>query len=95
MTKLPRIPGDDHSDDVIVHHYYQYVPPGVKRVIELGTSAWIGEVDDTTVFKYPLMAGEDVDRLEAERKILEAIPPHKNVIGFKGKTQLQHGLLLN
>ena len=69
-----------------VRHRFQYFPPGVKRVIESGTSAWIGEVDDPTASKYPLTAGEDLERLEAERKILEAIPPHKNVLGFKGST---------
>ncbi|KAK4125428.1 hypothetical protein N657DRAFT_568989, partial [Parathielavia appendiculata] len=61
-------------------------PLRVKRVIESGTSACIGEVDNSTVLKYPLTAGDDLERQEAERKILEAIPPHKNVLGFKCST---------
>ncbi|KAK3687207.1 kinase-like domain-containing protein [Podospora appendiculata] len=67
-----------------IRHYRPYFPPGVKRVIAHGGSAWIGEVDDSTVLKYPAAAGEDVERLVAERTILEAIPPHQHVIGYKG-----------
>ncbi|KAK3695882.1 kinase-like domain-containing protein [Podospora appendiculata] len=74
----------EYDEHTTVRHYYQYFPPGVKRVIKSGSSAWIGEVDDSTVLKYPLAAGEGLELLEAERKILEAIPPHKNVLGFKG-----------
>ncbi|KAK4032467.1 hypothetical protein C8A01DRAFT_50751 [Parachaetomium inaequale] len=57
-----------------VHYHYQYFPLG------------IGEVDDSIVLKYPLTAGRDLERLEAERKILEAILPYKNILGFKGST---------
>ncbi|KAK3305952.1 kinase-like domain-containing protein [Chaetomium strumarium] len=74
---------DEHTT---VRHYYQYSPPGVKRVIKSGSSAWIGEVDDSAVLKYPLAASENLELLEAERKMLEAIPPHKNILGFKGST---------
>ncbi|KAK3897954.1 kinase-like protein [Staphylotrichum tortipilum] len=58
----------------------------VKRVLTSGGSAWIGEVDDSTVLKYPAAAGEDVERIEAEKNMLQAIPPYKHVIGFKGFT---------
>ena len=59
----------------------------MKRVLASGGSAWIREVDDSTVLKYPAAAGEDVERIMAERKTLEAIPPHKHVIGFNTFTE--------
>ncbi|KAK3681060.1 hypothetical protein B0T22DRAFT_502546 [Podospora appendiculata] len=62
----------EYDEYTTVRHHYPHFPPGVKRA------------DDTTVLKYPLTAGEDLERLEAERQIPEAIPPHKNVLGFKG-----------
>ena len=69
--------------------YSQYYPPGVKRVLASGTSSWIGEVDETTVLKYPLdLEGKDRIRLEIERKILEAIGPHPRIIGLKGYTDI-------
>jgi serine/threonine protein kinase len=67
----------------IVRYYYQWFPPGVKRVIASGGYAWIGEVDDDTVLKYPKKEGEDIVRLEAEHKLLEAICPHPRVIQMK------------
>lgn len=46
------------SDDFVeVHEYHQYCPPGVQRVIAWGSSAWVGEVDESTVLKYPLTQG--------------------------------------
>lgn len=75
---------DDNGEIVHVHHYYQYCPPGVKHVLSSGTSAWIGEVDDSTVFKYPKDPEQEAERISAEKRIMEAIPPHKHVIGFKG-----------
>ncbi|KAL2127179.1 hypothetical protein VTI74DRAFT_11199 [Chaetomium olivicolor] len=52
----------------------------------MGGSAFIGEVDDSTVFKYPLAPGRDMTRLEVERKLLEIILPHESIIAFKGFT---------
>jgi hypothetical protein len=48
-----------------VRHYRQYFPPGVKRVLTSEGSAWIGEVDNSSVLKYPAAAGEDVERIVA------------------------------
>ena len=70
-----------HDADVVVYrHYY---PPGVKRVIASGSSAFIGEVDGSTVLKYPLAPGGDASRLEVEREILEVVGPHPRIIGLK------------
>ncbi len=45
----------DDADAVIYRHYH---PPGVKRVIASGSSAFIGEVDESTVLKYLLLLME-------------------------------------
>lgn len=79
-NRLPTV--DDQGRTV--HHYYRYYPPGVKQALASGTSAWIGEVDDSTVFKYPLAPGGDMTRLDVERKLLEIIGPHERIIGLKG-----------
>lgn len=63
--------------------YQHYCPPGVKRVLASGSSAFIGEVDDSTVFKYPLVPGGDMTRLEIESKLLSIIGPHKRIIRLK------------
>lgn len=70
-----------------VKEYQEYCPPGVKRVIASGGSAWIGEVDETTVLKYSL-APEDTDtsRLETERRLLEIVGHHEHIIKVKGYT---------
>lgn len=60
------------SDDEVVEFRY-YFPSGVQRVLAAGTSAFIGEVDDSTVLKYPLEPGGDRSRLEHEHKILELV----------------------
>ncbi|KAI1126593.1 kinase-like domain-containing protein [Nemania abortiva] len=73
--------------------YYQYYPEGVKRVITNdGCSAYIGEVDDFTVLKYPKAKGGDMTRLNAEKKLFEIIGLHERIIKFKGSTET--GLLL-
>ncbi|KAK3898581.1 kinase-like protein [Staphylotrichum tortipilum] len=69
---------DSDGEIVQVHHYYEYCPPGVERVLASGASARIGEVDDSTVFKYPKDPDKEAERFAAERKILEALPPHKH-----------------
>lgn len=70
------------SDDIDVVVYRHYYPPGVKRVIASGSSAFIGEIDESTVIKYPLAPG-DTSRLEIERTLLEIVSPHHRIIGLK------------
>ncbi|KFY35567.1 hypothetical protein V494_05801 [Pseudogymnoascus sp. VKM F-4513 (FW-928)] len=74
---------DGIPPDVDVVVYRHWGPPGVKRVIATGTSAFIGEVDDYTVLKYPLSPGGDMSQLEAERKLLEVVGPHPRIISLK------------
>ncbi|OJI85081.1 hypothetical protein ASPTUDRAFT_28781 [Aspergillus tubingensis CBS 134.48] len=70
-----------------VKEYQEYCPPGVKRVIASGGSAWIGEVDETTVLKYPLAPDDtDISRLDTERRLLEIVGPHEHIIKVKGCT---------
>lgn len=71
----------DDAEEIIYRHY---CPQGVKRVIASGSSAFVGEVDDSTVLKYPLTPGGDMSRLEIERKLLEIIGPYPRIIGYKG-----------
>ncbi|KAL2192169.1 kinase-like protein [Thermothelomyces heterothallicus CBS 203.75] len=66
--------------------YQHYCPPEVKRVLASGGSAFIGEVDDSTVLKYPLAPGGDMTRLKAEKKLLEITGPHERIIAYKGFT---------
>jgi serine/threonine protein kinase len=37
--------------------------------------------------KYPKDPDQEAERISTERKILEAVPPHKHIIGFKGSTE--------
>lgn len=46
--------------------FYPYNPPGVTRVLGAGSSTYIQKVDESTVFKYPIGPGEDLERLEVE-----------------------------
>ncbi|KAJ0165797.1 putative receptor-like protein kinase [Colletotrichum tanaceti] len=64
----------------------RYCPPGVKKIIAAGGSAFIGEVDDYTVFKYPLRAGDELtlSRLDTEIQLLEVVGPHERIIQLKG-----------
>jgi len=73
--------------DYEVIEYHQYCPPGVRRVLASGTSAFIGEIDDTTVLKYPLAPGGDTSRLEHEYKILDIVGRHPRIIAHKGFTK--------
>ncbi|KAF1912219.1 kinase-like domain-containing protein [Ampelomyces quisqualis] len=73
-----------NNSDPAVTIYQQYCPCGVKRVLASGSSAFIGEIDDSTVFKYPLAPGGEMDRLEVEGKLLEIIGRHERIIGLKG-----------
>ena len=75
------------SDDPNVHYYYRYCPigpPGVKDIIAGGTCAWIGDVDESTVLKFPLSPDpewEHKSRFETERKLYEVVGPHPRIIG--------------
>jgi len=71
------------SDDSDIVVYRQSCPSGVKRVLATGGSAYIGEIDESTVVKYPLAPNRDMNRLEVERKLLEIIGPHPRIIGMK------------
>jgi hypothetical protein len=46
------------------------------------------KADKSAVLNYPLAATENLESLEAERKVLEAIPSHTNVLGFKSATDV-------
>lgn len=84
------------ADEVpdIITIYQRYCPSGVKRILATGTNAFIGEVDDSTVLKYPLIPGRDIDRLEVERKLLEIVNPHERITGLKGVSSDTGGLYL-
>ena len=71
-----------------------YYPEGVTEFLGLGSSSYVGAVDETTVLKYPLDAGDEtaLSRLDVEAQLLTAIGPHKHIVGFKGKRS--DGLLL-
>lgn len=71
-------------DDTEVIVYKHYRPPRVKRVIASGSSAFIGEIDEFTVLKYPLAPGGDMGRLDVERQLLEVVGSHERIIGLKG-----------
>ncbi|KAH8726046.1 kinase-like domain-containing protein [Phaeosphaeriaceae sp. PMI808] len=43
--------------EIEVVEYHHYCPEGVQRVLASGTSAFIGEVNDSTILKYPLEPG--------------------------------------
>ena len=69
----------------------QHLPPGVKRIIAFGGGCWIGEVDETTVLKYP-HTDEEMKRVRIEAKILEVLGSHSRIVQSKGLTK--DGLLL-
>ncbi|KAF2803179.1 kinase-like protein [Mytilinidion resinicola] len=77
----------ENDKDPTITIYQHYCPPGVKRVLASGSSAFIGEVDDSTVFKYPLAPGGDMTRLEAERNLLEIIGRHERIIRLKNSSK--------
>lgn len=71
--------------EVVEYHFY--CPPGVQKVIACGTSAFIGEVDDSTILKYPLEPGGDRTRLEIEHQILSVVGRHPRIVTHKGYTE--------
>ena len=68
------------ADIAVYRHYYLL---GVKQVIDSGSSAFIGEVNKSTVVKYPLALSGDISWLEVERKLLEIAGLHYRIIGLK------------
>lgn len=77
----------------VTHIYLEpYTPPGVKRLVDpSGGSCNIGEIDDTTVLKYP-REKEDMEQVRIEAKMLDLLGSHPRIIQSKGLTK--HGLLL-
>ena len=71
-----------------------YKPERVTEFLGLGSSSFIGVVDETTIFKFPTTPGDKAALaiLAIEIQILTTIGPHKHIIGFKG--QRDDGLLL-
>ncbi|KAK4112599.1 kinase-like protein [Canariomyces notabilis] len=69
-----------------------YTPHRIKRLIDpSGGSCNIGEIDDTTVLKYPRVK-EDMKRVRIEAKMLEVLGSHPRIVQFTGLTD--DGLLL-
>jgi len=66
----------------------RYFPLGVKGIITIGGSCWIGEVDDSTVLKYPHDSKDEAEakRLHTEYKILSLLGQHPRIIGLKSFT---------
>jgi hypothetical protein len=75
-----------NSSSPSVTYYQQYCPPGVKKVLATGSSAYIGDIDDSTVLKYPLSPGGEMSRLETERKLLEMVQGNERIVELKGFT---------
>lgn len=73
---------------------YFYKPEGVTEFLGLGTSSFIGIVDETTILKYRKILGDKTARaiLDLEAQILTTIGPHKHIVGYRG--QRDDGLLL-
>ncbi|KAI9703301.1 MAG: hypothetical protein M1836_007867 [Candelina mexicana] len=76
---------NDTEPNVTIYQYY--CPPGVKRVLASGSSAFIGEVDDSTVLKYPLAPGGEMTRLQVEGKLLKIIGRNERIIGLKASSE--------
>ncbi len=62
----------------------RYIPPTVKRGITIGSSCWIGEVDDSTVLKYPYERDVELNRFQTEYQILTILSKNPRIIGLKG-----------
>lgn len=64
-----------------------YYPKAVKKFLAVGGNSFIGLVDNNTVFKYPRVRDdtEASASLDVEAQIFEAIGPHTQIIGFRGR----------
>ncbi|KAH6973858.1 kinase-like domain-containing protein [Ilyonectria sp. MPI-CAGE-AT-0026] len=69
----------------------RYLPQGVKRIIAHGGGCWIGEVDATTVLKYP-HTRDEMRWIQIEAKIPSVLGHHPRIVQSKGLTK--DGLLL-
>lgn len=60
-------------------------PTGVKRIIALGSSSFIGILeDDRKVLKYPKVAEEEWDRFVLESRIYVVLGRHSRIVGYYG-----------
>ncbi|KAE9966140.1 hypothetical protein BLS_007198 [Venturia inaequalis] len=78
--------------DVTTFVYSRWRPQNVKRILATGSSAFVGEIDDYTVLKYPLAQRDEnralerqsriemEARLEIESKILDVVCPHPRIV---------------
>ncbi|KAH8649592.1 hypothetical protein BGZ61DRAFT_542268 [Ilyonectria robusta] len=64
----------------------RYLPQGVKRIIAHGGGCWIGEVDATTVLKYP-HTRDEMRWIQIEAKILSVLGHHPRIVQSKGLTK--------
>ncbi|TID17517.1 serine/threonine protein kinase [Venturia nashicola] len=94
--------------DVTTFMYSRWHPQNVKRILATGSSAFVGEIDDHTVLKYPhaqvheeraLERQSRIEmeaRLDIESKILDVVCPHPRIIqklGYSpGELYLQRGV---
>lgn len=71
-----------------------YYPENVVDVLGMGSSCFIGLINDTTVMKYPHDRNDEavLAALDIEAQMLEAIGYHSRIIRLKGRTSA--GLLL-
>ncbi|RDA89058.1 hypothetical protein CP532_2269 [Ophiocordyceps camponoti-leonardi (nom. inval.)] len=86
-TVKKRVKGESGEVEVVIH---QDPPQHVKRIIAHGRCS-VGEVDETTVLKFPLTP-EDMKRIRIEAKILSALGQHPRIVRSKGL--VKDGLLL-
>lgn len=70
--------------DYEIVEYHHYLPPGVRRILASGSSAFIGLVNNSTVLKYTHELGGDRTRLEIEHQILTTVGKHPGIIAQKG-----------
>ena len=71
------------SDNLDVTIYYEYCPLRVQQVIAFRSSVFVREVDELTVFKYPLTLSRDLSRLKVEKKLLNIVGLHPRIIRLK------------
>lgn len=69
----------------------RHLPQGVKQIIANGGGCWIGEVDKSTVLKFPHTV-EEMECIRIESQILGVLGNHPRIIQSKGLTE--DGLLL-
>ncbi|KAI9791928.1 MAG: hypothetical protein M1835_008164 [Candelina submexicana] len=72
----------DTASATVVHAYF---PPGVQRILNAGSTSFIGLLDDKTVLKYPHKQEQDYARLNVEATILKVLGSHSRIIELKGE----------